>query len=418
MRMRWLMCVLLGALAWGQASTPPATPAPQSAPAHVGPMIPGMQPGAPKTAAADKSDSVPDSAPVLTVDGVCEPAAARLAPAAKGAAAKPATATKSAASDGECKTIITKAEFERLANAVAPNITPQMKQQLASVLPRLIAWSAQARKEGLDKTQRFKETVKFAQMQILTNELQRDIQDESAKVKPEDIAEYYKENQAAYEQFSLERLFVPKQKQPETESAEADQKNEKLTEEQMKEKQADEKAKQAASEQEMTKLADSLRARAAAGEDFAKLEKEAFEAAGMKVESPTIALPKVRRTGLPAAHVAVFDLKPGEVSAVINDTGGHYIYKMVSKEELGPDQVKDEIHNALANLHGREATDKINSSYKVVKNEDYFGAGAATPMPPRGMSPRMPPSPMTPQPRPQTPPAPAPQSPSPDTKPN
>jgi len=416
MRMRWLMCVLLGTLAWGQAPTPTTPPTPQSAPAHVGPMIPGMQPGAPKAAAPDKSASVPDTAPVITVEGVCAPTSAK--PAAKGAAAKPASAAKSAASSGECKTVITKAEFERLANAVAPNITPQMKQQLANVLPRLIAWSAQAKKQGLDKTQRFKETVKFAQMQILTNELQHDIQDQSAKVSPDDVAEYYKENQPAYEQFSLERLFVPKQKQIEPDSEEADQKNEKLTEEQMKQKQTEERAKQAASEQEMTKLADELRARAAAGEDFAKLEKEAFEAAGMKVESPTISLPKVRRTGLPAAHVAVFDLKPGEVSAVINDTGGHYIYKMVSKDEMSLDQVKDEIHNTLANLHGREATEKINSSYKVVKNEDYFGAGGNPFPPPRGMNPHMPPSPMAPQARPQTPPAAAPQSPSPDTKPN
>ena len=48
----------------------------------------------------------------------------------------------------------------------------------------------------------------------------------------------------------------------------------------------------------MSKLAETLRARAAAGEDFAKLQKEAFDAAGMKIESPTVNLPNVRRTGL------------------------------------------------------------------------------------------------------------------------
>ena len=61
----------------------------------------------------------------------------------------------------------------------------------------------------------------------------------------------------------------------------------------------------------MTKLADTLRARAAAGEDFMKLQKEAFETAGMKIESPTVNLPTIRRTGLPPAHAAVFDLKIG-----------------------------------------------------------------------------------------------------------
>jgi len=35
--------------------------------------------------------------------------------------------------------------------------------------------------------------------------------------------------------------------------------------------------------------------------------------------------------------VAVFDLKVGEVSQVITDNGGHYIYKVVSKEVLPMD---------------------------------------------------------------------------------
>jgi len=50
------------------------------------------------------------------------------------------------------------------------------------------------------------------------------------------------------------------------------------------------------------------------------------------MDSPTVNLPAVRRTGLPPAHVAVFDLKVGEVSQVITDNGGHYIYKVVSKK--------------------------------------------------------------------------------------
>ncbi len=69
----------------------------------------------------------------------------------------------------------------------------------------------------------------------------------------------------------------------------------------------------------MTKLADALRERAAAGKDFTKLQKEAFAAAGMKIESPTVNLPKIRRTGLPQGHATVFDLKVGEISQAISD---------------------------------------------------------------------------------------------------
>ena len=62
---------------------------------------------------------------------------------------------------------------------MSPNITPQLKKQLAGVLPRLIAMSNEARKKGLDKTPQYQETLKFAKMQILANGLQRNVQEEA-----------------------------------------------------------------------------------------------------------------------------------------------------------------------------------------------------------------------------------------------
>jgi hypothetical protein len=271
--------------------------------------------------------------------------------------------------------------------------------------------STEAKKEGLDKSTQYDETLKFAKMQILTNELQRKIQENAAKVSPDEIATYYKQNSEAYQQYNLDRLFVPRTKQesPEAKEEENKDKDEKLTEEQEKAKEAAEKAKAEEAEQAMTKLADSLRARAAAGEDFMKLQKEAFEAAGMKVDSPSVNLPKVRRTGLPPAHAAVFELKAGDVSQVINDAGGHYIYKVNSAEILPLDQVKDEIQNTLKSQHQRDAMDKVNSSFKVETNEAYFGPGSPVmPPPQRGMRPHMVPGPTSPAPRPTQPQTPQP----------
>jgi hypothetical protein len=261
--------------------------------------------------------------------------------------------------------------------------------------------SAEAKKRGLDKTPRFEETVKFAKMQILTQELQRSIQEQAAKISDADLEDYYKKNPEAFEQYNLDRLFVPRTKQPDTEAKDEDDKDDKdakLTEEQQKAKEAADKAKADEAEQVMTKLAETLRARAAAGEEFPKLQKEAFDAAGMKIESPTVNLPTVRRTGLPPGHAAIFELKAGEVSQVINDSGGHYIYKVNSKQELPLDQVKTEIHSTLQNQRTREMMDKVNNSFKSETNEAYFGPGGpATQPPPRLPNPRMAPGPMTPQ---------------------
>lgn len=394
MRMSSLVCVLLGAMAWGQAApAPPSAGQSMSAPGHSAMM---RAPAAPP----DMSANVPATAAVITVEGVCAPGPK--APAAKTATPKPASAKTTTPAAG-CKTVITKAEFEKLAGGLSPNMTPQLKKQLASILPRLIAMSADAKKKGLDKTPQFEETVKFAKMQILTNELQRKIQEEAADVPKTQIDAYYKDHPQDFEQYNLDRLFVPRTKQ-ETEAKEENDKNdkdEKLTDDQKRAKEDAEKAKAEQGEQEMTKLADTLRARAAAGEDFMTLQKDAFAAAGMKIESPTVNLPTVRRTGLPPAHSAVFDLKAGEVSQIISDAGGHYIYKVISEEELPLDsKVENEIHSKLQNERTRKMMDEVNNSFKVETNEAYFGPpgpGGPGGPPPHMPHPHMVPSPTTPQ---------------------
>lgn len=348
MRMSWLVCVLLGTLAWGQAS--------QGAPQAQSPNQP---------APADTSASVPADAPVLTIAGVC--------------AEKPAAAA-------DCKTVITKAEFEKLANALAPNATPQQKKQLASVLPRLMAMANQAKERGMDQTEQYTQTLEYVKMQVLSNQLQRKLQDEAADISDADIEKYYRDNPDAFEQFNLDRIFVPRTKQVEPEATEDDDKDQKLTAQQKKAKEDAEKTTAQKDEEAMTKLADSLRARAATGEDIAKLQKEAFDAGGMKIEAPMVNLPSVRRNGLPQPHTGVFDLKPGEVSQVISDAGGHYIYKMNSKSTMPLDQAKNEIRGKIQNDRMREKMEKLNGSFSSASNEAYFGPGGTGPMPP----PRMP----------------------------
>ena len=367
MRMKWLVCVLLVSLAWGQAAR--SAPPPQPAPA----------PSTSQPAPADTSASVPNDAAVLTITGVCD------------SHQKPPAASATA----DCKTIITKAEFETLVNALAPNATPQMKKQLASVLPGLMAMSNQAKERGIDQTEQYTKTLEYVKMQLLSNQLQRKLQEEAADISDADVEKYYKDNPDAFEQYNLDRIFVPRSKQVEAQAADDDDKERKLTAEQKKAKEDAEQAKKQENEKAMTELAEKLRTRAAAGEDTTKLQKEAFEAAGMKIEAPTVNLPSVRRNGLPQAQTVVFDLKPGEVSQVISDGGGHYIYKMNSKAMMPLDQAKTEIHTRLQKDRMREKTDKLNASFSSVSNEAYFGPAGVGPTPPVRMQrprPGMPPS--------------------------
>jgi parvulin-like peptidyl-prolyl isomerase len=91
----------------------------------------------------------------------------------------------------------------------------------------------------------------------------------------------------------------------------------------------------------------------------------------------------VRRTTLPPAHGAVLDLKPGEVSELISDPSGHYIYKLVSKQTqpFSQDSVKQEIRNTLSAQRYRESMQPFQAGNAEL-NDAYFGPSRNPARPP------------------------------------
>jgi parvulin-like peptidyl-prolyl isomerase len=162
----------------------------------------------------------------------------------------------------------------------------------------------------------------------------------------------------------LQRIFIPYPE--ETEGAEKTEKAE--------------KGKPATPSAEQVKaIAEKIHARAVAGEDFDKLQKDAFEAVGMKSTAPTTAMEKIPRGSLPAAQDAVFSLKPGAVSEVFSDPGAYYIYKVVSHETQPLDSVKDEIKKMLQNEKLQKSMEAIINSGKTELNDAYFAQGMGGP---------------------------------------
>lgn len=324
---RGLLCLLLlGTAAWGQAKPAPSTTAPQ---AQARPEAEAKT-QAPSMVAAD--------APVITIPGLC-------------------SADKSASAD--CKTVITKAEFEDLIQAVAPNMPVPARRQLATRYANGLMMAHQAEQMGLDKGPRFEEMMKISRIQVLAQELGRSMQEKADQVPDKDIQDYYDKNKAQFEEADLQRLFIPKNKQQEPPK-------EKLSDEAMQKRQAD-------AEAAMKAVAEKLQARAAAGEAFNKLQGEAFEAAGLKAKAPNTEMGKIRRTALPPAHASAFDLKTGQVSALITDTSGYFVYKMGERDTLPADKAKDEIHNILRGQRMQESMEAMQKAASPTLNEEYFG---------------------------------------------
>ncbi len=331
MRFAWFFCLVVASLAFGQAA--PAKPS--TAP---GPVT------APGAAAPQPAKTVAPEETVLTIKGVCA----------------------DAGKQGEdCKTTISRAEFDKLTDAIQPNMPPGFRRNFANQYATALIMAAAAEKRGLDKQPMFETLMHLARLQNLSRELRRALQEDANKISDQDFEDYYRKNSANFEQAEILKLYVPRSKQ--IVSSKADETEEGIA------------AEQKAGEAAMSKLAETLHARAAKGEDFATLQKEAFEAAGFKGVPPDVKMSKVRRTTLPPKQVAAMDLKPGEVSQLISDPSGYYVFKMVSKENLPLDAVKEEIRGTISSQRYREAMQAFQKTDNAELNDAYFGAAPKPP---------------------------------------
>lgn len=382
MHFRCLAILLLASLAVGQA--PSATPS-----------TPASKPATPASNAAKAATSGPESVapgtPVITIEGMCDthkPAATKAATASS--AAKKATAT-------DCKTVVTRAQFDALADALQPKMPPATKRKLADLYPKMLIMAHAAKQHGLENDPNFNQILQFARLQILSQQLSRSLKDEADKVPDSEIEKYYKDNSAAFEQATLQRLFIPKDKQTaaasedseeptkeeNTKGADAQKSGDTQKSADAQKAAADKAAAQKSDEEALLKKeADSLQARASAGEDFDKLQKEAYDSTGLKGTPPATNIGKLTHSEIPVTHRAVMDLKPGQVSQVLMEPNGYYIYKVVSKEVKPLQQVHDEIRNTLAQQRLQDTMEKIQQSAKIQLNDAYF---AVPPNPPTGL---------------------------------
>lgn len=345
-----LVCLLLGALAWGQAAkSNPAPAAQKDASPSAAPQ--STTPAAMPAAAQPGADLPPDT-PVITINGLCEN--------------PPADQSKAT----DCKTVITRAEFEKLIEVIQPSMPARMRKQFATNYARALVMSQKAEQMGLDKAPGFEEHMRLARIQVLSQAFNKAVQDKAAQISDKEIEDYYHNNTAKFEQADLDRIYIPKAQQSPASEAKASA--------------ADQQKRTTDSEAAMKAEADKLHTRAVAGEDFTKLEAEAYQVAGIKAAAPNATMAKVRRTALPADQASIMELKAGDVSAVIADQNGYYIYKMKSKEVLPLDQAREEIKGTLRSERIQEEMKAVQEGATPNFNESYFGLAA----PPTLMTPR------------------------------
>jgi hypothetical protein len=200
--------------------------------------------------------------------------------------------------------------------------------------------------------------------------LNRYFEEQASSISDSEVEKYYKENAIKFERGELLRIFVPKQTGQAQKTVSGDRSS-------------------AATDSSMLAVAEKIRARAAAGEDFQQLQKEAFAAANIASGSPNVSTGKIAAVGLPLSHQKVFEMEPGQVSDVIAESSGYYIYKVVSKQMVPLAQASKEIRKSIASQRVQDVTASLIKAIKPELDPMYFGespgsrrhSGSKTPKP-------------------------------------
>ncbi len=289
---------------------------------------------------------VPQDAPVITIKGLCDN--------------KPV-------SDPDCKTIVTRADFDAMVNAIDPEATTAVRKRIADQYAYLLVRAKKARQLGLEDTDQYKIAMNFLAMNNLFKMLNNRILERSRELTDADLAEFYRENPGLFEEIKTLRIVIPQFKALPPGKA-------KPTPEQ-----------NAAGHAEMKKEAESIAARAALpGADFQALENEGWKFSGYTEDPPDVAqFPLLRWEILPRTRLPIFDLKVGEVSKLIDEpANGFYVYKIIAKRQVPLEEGRAYIRKRYAGLRYEDAIGRLLEPLKFSVDDGFFGQATQNPTPP------------------------------------
>lgn len=278
------------------------------------------------------TSSVGMDQPVITLKGTC-------------------TAAADAAPPKDCVSTVTRAQFEKLTEALQPSMTADSRRAFATNYGRLLVFVDAARALHLENDPGVQLVLQFVTDQVLAESVKRHYAEQYSHPSDQQVQDYYNQNSAKYVEATLERIIIPRSPG---------------SAEKPKPAEAEEKA-----------AADKVRERWVGGEDPVKLQQAAYQAVGVTSPgTPEISMGAKRAGSLPPSQEAVFQLKAGEVSPVYSDSAAFYVYKVVSIKPVPIGDVKDSIVKTLQQQQLQQKLEEIGKSATPVLNEAYFGPGA------------------------------------------
>jgi peptidyl-prolyl cis-trans isomerase C len=251
---------------------------------------------------------------------------------------------------GEIK--ITAKQLDALIDVYPPNSQVYLrgpgKEQFADNLTRILVLSEEARKRKLQEAEKFKEQMRFSEINLLANTLNEMLPREIT-VDELVLRKYYEEHRCEYPTWKARHIVVRFKGSPlPVRAGQPD-----LTEE------------------EALMRAKQLQQRAQSGADFAFVAKLESDDASTSNNGGDLGQFK-RGQMLPSIEDTVCAMKPGEISAPIKTPAGYQILKLESKEGKEFAEMKGELEQKFRTEAAKKMVEEMVGKVKVVKNKDYY----------------------------------------------
>ena len=256
----------------------------------------------------------------------------------------PKLCASTATTGADCKTVVSRAEFEQLVHALSPDqpVATQdgTRGRIAMQYGEMLVMANEAEKRGLDKDLDTQVMLQFSRLQVLANSLLRTLQ-KQVRVTDDDIRKYYDEHLADFGGVAVQRVMIP----------------------------AAHAAKKQGS-QDLEAFAGQIQKRFVAGEDAAKLQQEIYDKFGFK-NPPLISL-VLRPSELTPMEEPITRMKVGEVSPPLYDGMAYSIYKSEGPKPLPLASVKQDIEGRLTQQQVKAAFDALLKDKKPELNSQFF----------------------------------------------
>lgn len=249
---------------------------------------------------------------------------------------------------------LTAGELQALLRGASPQVQQNFRAnptQFLTELARMRLLVAEAEKEKLTEQSPCREQLEWVRSDVLSQALLNDFNRRNPAT-PEEETKYYEAHRDSYQEAKVKVIYLAFA--------------------------ADPKAAQAAgrkllTEQEARAKIESLRRQALEGADFAALARQHSQDETSAAKDGDLGV--IRRSDqIPEAiKAAIFSLQPGQVSEVVAQPNGFYLFRLEEMKTKTLDEVRQQVNQQAQSEKFREWFDSIRKSIAVTyENEAYF----------------------------------------------